>query len=169
MLPRGLPNRSKIDPRWLPGGSRAPPESANESGGLAPLFGLFGGSRGAPGSLLAAPGALLAPLGPCLAPPGALLGTIFVPGASFGSFLGLFPKTPWKIAKTLKTSVFSMVLEGFWPPRGIPNRARITPKSLLPASCHLLALTWRVLGVSWRPHGAFEASWASLGPLLKRF
>ena len=76
MLPRGLPNRSKIAPRWLPG---APPESANGSGDLScsffwPLGRLSGRSWVALGRSWRSLGASWAVPGP----PGALLGAIFV-------------------------------------------------------------------------------------------
>ena len=107
---------------------------------LARFWRLLGASCAAPGPSRGAPG-----------------GHCGLPGVSFWSFFGLFPKTPWKIAKTLQTLVFSMVLYGFWPPRGVPNRAQMAARSLLPASWHLLALTWRFSALSWR----LAASWRS--------
>ena len=99
MLPRGLPNRSKIAPRWLPGGSRAPPESANGSGDLScsffwPLGRLSGRSWVALGRSWRSLGASWAVPGP----PGALLGAIFVTqgpplGPVWVSFSDAFGKT----------------------------------------------------------------------------
>ena len=169
MLPRGLPNRSKIAPRWLPGGSRATPESANESVTLvAPFFGLWGGSRGAPGSLLAAPGALLAPLGPCLALPGRSWEPFSSPrGLLWDLFGSLFP-TPLEKHENLDFRRQLQRKSRFWRPRGVQHRTQMAPKSLLGASWHLLALTWRFSALSWRlwaaSWGLLGASWAAFGP-----
>ena len=75
--------------------------------------------------------------------------------------------------KTLKTLVCSMVFDGFGPPRGVPNRAQMAPKSLLPASWQLLTLTgrfwalsWRLWAASWRSWGLLGASWGALVAIL---
>ena len=174
MLPRGLPNRSKIAPRWLPGGSRAPPESANGSGDLScsffgPLGRLSGRSWVALGRSWRSLGASWAVPGP----PGALLGAIFVTQGpplgpvwvSFSDAFGKHGNLDFRRQLQRKSRLGR--------PRGVQNRAKMAPKSLLGASWRLLALSWRLSALSLASLGGLlaplAASWASLGALLKRF
>ena len=175
MPPRRLQKRSKIAPRWLPGGSRAPPESANESGHLfcsffSPLGRLLGLSWGAPGGSWGCLGASWAAPGPSRGTPGGHFG---LPGVSFWGFLGLFFTPAWKIAKTLKNLVFFqlflMVFASPGGPKSSPNGSEIALARVLATSWRSLGASRRCLGVSWRPLGALGASWAPHGPLLGRF
>ena len=89
--PKRHPGGSQIAPKSLP--KPTPRAESITDAFLAPFVRLLGGSRGAPGSLLAAPGPVLAPLGPLLVAPGALLGGIFAPrGSPFGAFWVSFLK-----------------------------------------------------------------------------
>ena len=166
MLPRGLPNRSKIAPRWLPG----PPRRAHTEVVtlVAPFFGLWGGSRGAPGSLLAAPGALLAPLGPCLALPGRSWEPFSSPrGLLWDLFGSLFP-TPLEKHENLDFRRQLQRKSRFGRPRGVQNRPQMAPKSLLGASWRLLALSWRLSALSLASLGGLLALLGPLGRLLGR-
>ena len=131
MAPKCHPGGSKIAPRSLQNGSRrppGPPRAESITGSFfAPFVRLLGGSWGAPGSLLAAPGAVLAPLGAPGRSWGAPGGHFGLPGVAFWSFVGLFLKPPWKLAETFKNLIFSMVLDGFWRPRGVRNRPQMAP------------------------------------------
>ena len=160
MLPRGAPGRPR----------RAQTEVVTL---VAPFFGLWGGSRGAPGSLLAAPGALLAPLGPCLALPGRSWEPFSSPrGLLWDLFGSLFP-TSLEKHENLDFRRQLQRKSRFGRPRGVQNRAKMAPKSLLGASWRLLALSWRLSALSWRLLAAswrsWGLSWASLGPRLGRF
>ena len=113
---------------------------------------------------------LLGALGRSWGAPGGHFG---LPGVAFWSFVGLFLKPPWKLAKTFKNIVFSMVFDGFWPPRG-------GPKSTPDGSQIAFGRVWAPRGALLAPLGAvlaslggilalLGASWAPLGPLLGRF
>ena len=153
MPPRRLPKRSKIAPRGLPGGSRAPPESANESGHLfcsffSSLGRLLGLSWGAPGGSWgswALPGRSWG----AFSPPGGLL---------LESFGPLFSNILEKHAKTLNFDDSCSENQGFY----LPGGSKIEPKWLQNRSWHLLVLIWRLSALSWR---LLAASWRLLGPL----
>ena len=130
---------------------------------VAPFFGLWGGSRGAPGSLLATPGALLAPLGPCLALPGRSWEPFSSPrGLLWDLFGSLFP-TPLEKHENLDFRRQLQRKSRFGRPRGVQNRTQMAPKSLLGASWRLLALSWRLSALSWRLLAASWRSWGLLG------
>ena len=146
--------------RWLSGGSRAPPESANGSGDLSCSFFLASG---------AALGALLGRSWPLLALSWRLLGRAWLsrgapgshfrhPGASFGTRLGLFFRRLWKNTKTLIFDDTCSENQGL----GVPGGSKIEPKWLPNRSWRLLALSWRLSALSWR---LLAASWRLLGPL----
>jgi hypothetical protein len=164
MPPRRLQNRSQIASKWLPEASRAPPKSGIDNWILfcsfcSPLGRLLGRSWVALGRSWRCLGASWVAPGRSRGAPGS---HFRLPGASFGSSLGLYFLRLWKNTKTLKTIVFSMVFDGFGPPRGVQNRALMAPKSLLGASWHLLVLIWRLLALSWR---LWAVSWRLLRPL----
>ena len=164
MPPRRLQNRSQIASKWLPEASRAPPKSGIDNWILfcsfcSPLGRLLGRSWVALGRSWRCLGASWVAPGRSRGAPGS---HFRLPGASFGSSLGLFFLRLWKNTKTLKNIVFSMVFDGFGPPRGVQNRALMAPKSLLGASWHLLVLIWRLLALSWR---LWAVSWRLLRPL----
>ena len=158
MPPRRLQKRSKIAPRWLPGGSRAPPESANESGHLF-LFIFF--------ASWAALGALLGRSWRLLGRSWRLLGRSWaLPG--LWNLLGLFLKPLEKhenldFRRQLQRKSKFLASPGGpkIEPRWLPNRSW----ARLGASWRSLGASRRCLGVSWRPLGALGAS---LGLLLGR-
>ena len=163
MAPKCLPGGAKIAPKSLQNGSRRPPESGTPF--LTPFCRLLGGSWGAPGALLAFPGAVLAPLGALLGAPGGHFG---LPGVSFWSFVGHFGKLPWKIAKTLKKLVFSMVFDGFGPPRGVQNRAPNGSEIAVARVLATLGAHWALLGAVLASLGGLLALLEPLGRLLGR-
>ena len=163
--PRRLQNRSQIASTWLPEASRAPPKSGIDNWILfcsfcSPLGRLLGRSWVALGRFWRCLGASWVAPGRSRGAPGS---HFRLPGASFGSSLGLYFVRLWKNTKTLKTIIFSMVFDGFGPPRRVPNRAQMAARSLLGASWHLLALTWRFSARSWRLLAASGRSWGLLG------
>ena len=130
---------------------------------------LFLASGAALGALLGRSWPLLAPLGPSRGAPGSHFRHR---GASVGSFSGLFFRRRWKNTKTLIFDDSCSENQGL----GVPGESQIDPRWLpnrswarLDASWRSLGASRRCLGVSWRPLGAPGASWAPLGPLLKRF
>ena len=108
-------------------------------------------------------GALLAPLGPLLAPSGALLASILAFGGLLWDLFGTIFRAPLENSENLKNLDFSMVVDGFGPPRGSKIEPKWVQKSLLPASWQLLALTWRFSALSWRLWAASWRSWRLLG------
>ena len=173
MAPKCHPGRSKFARKSLQHGSREPPglppRAQPRTGSLfALLFHVWGGSRGAPGSLLAAPGALLAPLGPCLALPGRSWEPFSSPrGLLWDLFGSLFP-TPLEKHENLDFRRQLQRKSRFGRPRGVQNRAKMAPKSLLGASWRLLALSWRLSALSLASLGGLLALLGPLGRLLGR-
>ena len=154
--------RPKMAPKCLPGGAKIAPKLLQN--GSRPFCRLLGGSWGAPGALLAFP-AVLAPLGALLEAPGGHFG---LPGVSFWSFAGHFGKPPWKIAKTLKNLIFSMVFDGFGPPRGVQNRAPNGSEIALARVLATLGAHWALLGTVLASLAGLLALLAPLGRLLGR-
>ena len=153
MLPRGLPNRSKIAPRW-------PPESANGSGDLScSFFWPLGRLSGRSWVALGRSWRLLGRAWPSWGAPGSHFRH---PGASFGTCLGLFLRRLWKNTETLIFDDSCSENQGLGVPGGSKIDPRWLPKSLLGASWRLLALSWRLSALSWR---LLAASWRLLGPL----
>ena len=148
-----------------PGGFPGPPQERKRKWYpflllFFPSWAALGRSWGAPGGSWGRLGASWGAPGRSRRDPGGYFG---LPGVSFWSFLGLFFTPAWKIAKTLKTLVFSMVFHGFC----LPGGSKIAPKWLRNRSCprlgNLLALTWRFSALSWRLLAASWRSWGLLG------
>ena len=116
-------------------------------------------------------GDLLAPLGPLWALPKALLGSILASGGLLWELLGSIFTSLFENREILKNHCFFNVFSMFLRSRGVQNRAKIAPKSLLETSWRLLGplkASWSALGASWRALGASRsglgASWSRLGP-----
>ena len=125
--PKMAPKCCPEPPKSSQNGSRRPPgghpESPTEDGDLfcslfSPLGRLLGSSWGALGASWGRFGASWAAPQASRGAPGVHLG---LPGASFSEVLGLCSMLPCKIAKTLKSIVFSIVSQGFWGPGGFQS------------------------------------------------
>ena len=95
------------------------------------------------------------------------------PGASFGSFLGLFFRRLWKNTKTLIFDDSCSENQGL----GVPGGSKIEPRWLPNRSWARLGASWRSLGASrrcpwrllaasWRSWGLLGASWGALEAIL---